>query len=90
MNPKFICHPDFADVEIIDIFRKELAPKPQYDHPEHLKNRHVIFRNKFNVTKFAKTVIRISADDSKVAVYMIPTNEELVIAQDTAAIVSKL
>ena len=34
--------------------------------------------------------VRISADDSKVAVYMIPTNEELVIAQDTAAIVSKL
>ena len=31
---------------------------------------------------------RISTDDSKVAVYMIPTNEELVIAQDTAAIVA--
>ena len=31
---------------------------------------------------------RISTEDSKVAVYMIPTNEELVIAQDTAAIVS--
>ena len=51
MNPKFICHPDFADVEIIDIFRKELSPKPQYDHPEHLKNRHVIFRNKFEPKK---------------------------------------
>ena len=34
--------------------------------------------------------VRISADDSKVAVYMIPTNEELVIARDTEAIVSKL
>ena len=31
---------------------------------------------------------RISSDDSKVAVYMIPTNEELVIAQDTAALVA--
>ncbi len=31
---------------------------------------------------------RISAEDSKVAVYMIPTNEELVIAQDTAALVA--
>ena len=31
--------------------------------------------------------IRISTDDSKVAVYVIPTNEELVIAKDTAAFV---
>ena len=36
------------------------------------------------------TPVKISADDSKVAVYMIPTNEELVIANDTEAIVSKL
>ena len=34
--------------------------------------------------------VKISADDSKVAVYMIPTNEELVIANDTEAIVSKI
>lgn len=34
--------------------------------------------------------VKISTDDSKVAVYMIPTNEELVIAKDTEAIVSKL
>ncbi len=33
---------------------------------------------------------KISTDDSKVAVYVIPTNEELVIAQDTAAIVATL
>jgi len=63
MNAKFICHPDFADVEIINIFRKELSPKPQYDHPEHLKNRHVIFKNKLELKKLAKTVIKISADD---------------------------
>ncbi len=36
------------------------------------------------------TPVKISADDSRVAVYMIPTNEELVIANDTEAIVSKL
>ena len=30
----------------------------------------------------------ISADDSKIKVYVIPTNEELVIAKDTAAIVA--
>ena len=34
--------------------------------------------------------VKISSDDSKVAVYMIPTNEELVIAKDTEEIVSKL
>ncbi len=33
---------------------------------------------------------RISSVDSPVAVYVVPTNEELVIAQDTAAIVSAL
>lgn len=33
---------------------------------------------------------KISADDSKVAIYLIPTNEELVIAQDTARIASAL
>lgn len=33
--------------------------------------------------------VKISADDSKVLVYMIPTNEELVIARDTAKLVSE-
>ena len=33
-------------------------------------------------------VTKLSTADSKVAVYMIPTNEELVIARDTEAIVS--
>jgi acetate kinase len=33
---------------------------------------------------------KISKDGSKVAVYVLPTNEELVIAKDTAAIVSAL
>ena len=36
------------------------------------------------------TPVKISKDNSRVAVYMIPTNEELVIAKDTEAIVSKL
>ncbi len=34
------------------------------------------------------SIKKISTDSSKVAVYIIPTNEELVIAQDTAAIVA--
>ena len=33
--------------------------------------------------------VKISTDNSKVAVYMIPTNEELVIAKDTEALASK-
>ena len=33
---------------------------------------------------------KISTDSSKVAVYVLPTNEELVIAKDTAAIVAAL
>ena len=33
---------------------------------------------------------KISAEDSKVEVYVIPTNEELVIARDTRDIVNKL
>ena len=36
------------------------------------------------------TPVKISTDNSRVAVYMIPTNEELVIARDTEAIVSAL
>ena len=35
-------------------------------------------------------IVKLSTDNSKVLVYLIPTNEELVIAQDTADIVSKL
>ena len=34
--------------------------------------------------------VKLSSDDSKVLVYMIPTNEELVIAEDTEKIVSAL
>ena len=43
-----------------------------------------------NTFGHSSTPVKVSADDSKVAIYMIPTNEELVIAQDTEAIVSKL
>ncbi len=41
-------------------------------------------RNSFG---HSSTPVKISADDSRVEVYMIPTNEELVIAADTEAIV---
>jgi acetate kinase len=35
-------------------------------------------------------IVKLSTENSKVAVYLIPTNEELVIAKDTDAIVSAL
>jgi acetate kinase len=43
-----------------------------------------------NTFGHSSTPVKLSADDSAVAVYMIPTNEELVIAQDTEAIVKAL
>ena len=43
-----------------------------------------------NTFAHSSTPVKLSADDSKVAVYMIPTNEELVIAEDTERIVSAL
>ena len=42
-----------------------------------------------NTFGHSSTPVKLSADDSKVQVYMIPTNEELVIARDTAKIVSQ-
>ena len=44
-------------------------------------------RNKFG---HSDVPVKLSTDDSRVQVYMIPTNEELVIAKDTEEIVSKL
>ena len=43
-----------------------------------------------NVFEHSNDPVKISADDSAVAVYMIPTNEELVIARDTERIVAAL
>jgi len=43
-----------------------------------------------NTFGHSSTPVKLSADDSAVAVYMIPTNEELVIAEDTERIVSAL
>ncbi len=45
--------------------------------------------NTRNTFGHSSTPVKLSADDSRVLVYMIPTNEELVIARDTAKIVSE-
>ena len=42
-----------------------------------------------NVNKQKGKEIKISTDDSKVKVYVVPTNEELMIARDTKEIISK-
>jgi len=46
--------------------------------------------NERNTFGHSNTPVKISRDDSKVLVYMIPTNEELVIAKDTESIALKL
>ena len=46
--------------------------------------------NERNTFGHSSEPVKLSADDSKVLVYMIPTNEELVIAQDTEKIVKAL
>ena len=43
-----------------------------------------------NTFGHSNTPVKLSTDDSRVAVYMIPTNEELVIAADTERIVSEM
>jgi len=43
-----------------------------------------------NAKKYKDDVVEVSSKDSKVKVYVIPTNEELVIASDTAAIVENM
>lgn len=46
--------------------------------------------NERNTFGHSSTPVKLSSDDSRVLIYMIPTNEELVIARDTEEIVSKL
>jgi len=50
----------------------------------------IILDKERNTFGHSNTPVKISSDDSRVQVYMIPTNEELVIAKDTEAIVSAL
>ena len=40
-------------------------------------------------TRLQGDIVKISAEDSKVPVYVIPTNEELVIAADTERLVKE-
>lgn len=63
MEPRFICHPDFADIVPVNVFHKELdgfVPEPT---PPHLQNRHILFRKKAVLPPFRKAVLKITADD---------------------------
>ena len=68
MSGRFICHKDFALLERLCVFHKEksadFSPAP---HPEHLRNRHVLFRRKFSLDSsqnpFKRARIKITADD---------------------------
>lgn len=72
----FISHPDFYNLEPINVFHTEFDENgreifmrgdpndPLYLlHPDHLRNRHIIYRKIFKLSKFGKAVLRISADD---------------------------
>ena len=62
MTPKFISHPDFADVEPIWIYHKD-QDKKEFPHSEDLLNKHIIYRKKAVFGPFRKAVLKISADD---------------------------
>lgn len=63
----FISHPDFYDIEPINIYHKELDElenKIVMDHhPEHLLNKHIIYRRKKVLGAFESAILKISADD---------------------------
>lgn len=72
----FISHPDFYNLEPIDVYHVELDedgndvyrrddPKDPITaaHPEHLRNRHILYRKSTVLQTFKRAVLRISADD---------------------------
>lgn len=64
MKAKFISHPDFADLEPLNIYHKQIIPKDKidYQHPEEYKNRHIVYRKRAVLEK-RKTTLKITADD---------------------------
>lgn len=62
MNAKFICHPDFSDLKPLNVFHKEME-KLNIEHPDSLRNKHVLFRKKLAVGAFKKAILQITADD---------------------------
>ncbi len=57
---KWITTPEFAQLSAIQVFGKEgFEPRAQSRY----YNKHILFRNKINLSSVGKTVVRISADD---------------------------
>ncbi len=63
MKARFICHKDFSDLVPFDMFHKEETEKYIPPHPEHLKNRHMLFRKKITFENTQNAILKISADD---------------------------
>ena len=60
---EFICHGDFAELVPVDVYGKEMAERELPEHPESLKNRHILYRRRFTLGAFDRAVLKISADD---------------------------
>ena len=63
MQPKFICHPDFAAVVPQNPFHKQFGEHVPTVQDPVLQNRHILYRRKAVLPAFEKAVLRVSADD---------------------------
>ena len=63
MSVLFISHPDFSDLKPLNVFHRELD-NPKFErHDTKYNNKHILFRKKFNIKKFKKAILNITADD---------------------------
>ena len=62
MKGKFICHPDFAFAQPVEVFHKETQGKNVHSEGK-FQNRHILFRRRFSLGKFSTAVVRVTADD---------------------------
>lgn len=63
MKAKFICHKDFSFVKPINVFHEEHEKLPLPTTDDKYKNRHILFRKKFDLKDFRSAAIKITADD---------------------------
>lgn len=62
-NSVWICAKEYAQLQPIDVFHKQLAEVELEKTPENLKNTHCYFRKTFDAAKGDRYTINISADD---------------------------
>ena len=63
MKGKFICHPVFSGLRPLNVFHKENDKSKVYQHPEELRNQHILFRKKATFDVIGKAMLSITADD---------------------------